>query len=147
MYLLGHLALGYFAASFTGKTTETKYRITQVWFFSMLPDIDILLPFIEHRGATHSIAAILVLTVMSLVRRQLLPYVASYASHILLGDLISGGVQLLWPLTNTVFAINLLTQPSLLELIVEIVLFTAMLSSPRFKQEWANERELSSPEI
>jgi len=60
MYVLGHMALGYFAALLTRKTTGTQYSILPVWFFSMLPDIDLLLPFMSHRGATHSLAAILV---------------------------------------------------------------------------------------
>lgn len=60
MYFLGHMALGYFAALLTRKTTGTQYSILPVWFFSMLPDIDLLLPFMSHRGATHSLAAILV---------------------------------------------------------------------------------------
>ena len=142
MYFLGHLALGYFAASLTEKVTSTRYRLVPIWFFSMLPDIDLLLPFMSHRGATHSLAAILVLAAVSLVRRELVPYAASYASHILVGDLVTGGSTLLWPLTNAVFAINLLTQPSLLELTIEILLFAAMLSSPRFQKEWTHEEEL-----
>ena len=147
MYFLGHMALGYFAASSTGKTTGTKYRLLLVWFFSMLPDIDLLLPFMSHRGATHSLAAILVLASICLVRRELLPYAASYASHIIAGDYITGGVQFLWPLTDAVFGVNLLLQPSLLETAVEIILFAAMLSLPQFKKEWAQEKELLSPVI
>jgi membrane-bound metal-dependent hydrolase YbcI (DUF457 family) len=139
MYFLGHLALGYFAASLTGKTTGIRYRLLPIWFFSMLPDVDLLLPFMSHRGATHGLTAIMVLLALSLVRRELLPYAASYASHILVGDLITGGSPLLWPLTDAYFGASLLRQPSLPETAVEIVLFAAMLSSPRFKKEWAQE--------
>jgi len=141
MYFLGHLALGYFAASLIGKATGIQYRLLPIWFFSMLPDVDLLLPFMSHRGATHSLAAMLALAAVSLFRRELLPYAASYASHILVGDLVTGGSPLLWPLTDAVFGI-LLLQSSLLEIAVEVMLFAAMLSSPRFKKEWAQEKEL-----
>ena len=137
MYFLGHLALGYFAASLTGKTTGTRYRLLLVWFFSMLPDIDLLLPFMSHRGATHSLAAILALAAVSLLWRELLPYAASYASHILIGDLVTGGGAFLWPLTDAVFGVSLLRQPSIPEAAVEVLLFAAMLSLPRFRKEWA----------
>ena len=142
MYILGHLALGYFAASLTGKTTGIRYRLLYVWFFSMLPDVDLLLPFMSHRGATHSLAAMLALAAVSLFRRELLPYAASYASHIMVGDLVTGGSPLLWPLTDAYFGVKLLRQPSLPEIAVEIVLFAAMLSSLRFNKEWAQEKEL-----
>lgn len=141
MYFLGHFALGYFAASLTGKTTGAKYRLLLVWFFSMLPDVDLLLPFMSHRGATHSLAAILVLASMSLIRGELLPYAASYASHIIVGDLVTGGGPLIWPLTDAYIGVNLLRQPSFLETAVEIILFAAMLSSPRFKKEWTQEKK------
>jgi len=147
MYFLGHLALGYYAASLTGKATGIRYRLLLVWFFSMLPDVDLLLPFMSHRGATHSLAATLALVALSLVWRGFLPYAASYASHILVGDLVTGGVPLLWPLTDTVFGFSFLRQPSILEIAVEITLFAAMLSSPRFKKEWAQEKKLLSPVI
>ena len=141
MYFLGHLALGYFAASVTGKTTGIQYRLLPIWFFSMLPDVDLLLPFMSHRGATHSLAAILVLVAVSLFRRELLPYAASYASHIIVGDYVTGGGPLLWPQTDAVFGASLLRQPSLLEFAVEILLFAAMLSLPQFKKEWRQEKE------
>ena len=147
MYFLGHFALGYFAASSTRKITGIRFRLLPLWFFSMLPDIDVLLPFMSHRGPTHSLAAILIMIAVSLVWRALLPYAASYASHILVGDLITGKSPLLWPLTGAVFGVPLFHQPSYLETAVEVILFAAMLSSPRFKKDWAQEKELLSPVI
>jgi membrane-bound metal-dependent hydrolase YbcI (DUF457 family) len=142
MYIPGHLALGYFAASLTGKPTGKRHRLLYVWFFSMLPDVDLLLPFMGHRGATHSLAAAMALASLTLYRRDFLPYAAAYASHILVGDLITGGSPLLWPLTNTIIGIELLRQPSLTEIGVEILLFMAMIRSPRFKKEWAKDKEI-----
>jgi len=140
MYVPGHIALGYFAASLTGRATGTRKRLLYVWFFSMLPDVDLLLPFLDHRGATHSLAAALALAALTFYRRDLLPYAAAYASHILVGDLVTGGSRLLWPLSDRVMGLDLLGQPSLTEAAVEILLFAAMIRSPRFKKEWAKER-------
>lgn len=147
MYFLGHFALGYFAASLTRKITGTRYRLLHVWFFAILPDIDLLIPFMKHRGATHSLVAILVLVAICPVRREFLPYASSYASHIFVGDFVTGGVPLLWPLTYRIYGATFFLQPGLLETAVEIMLFTAMLSLPRFKKEWAKEKELLSPII
>ena len=147
MYFLGHFALGYFAASSTRKITGTRFRLLPIWFFSILPDIDVLLPFMSHRGPTHSIAAILVLASMSLVRRELLPYAASYASHIMVGDLITGKSPLLWPLSDAGFGVSLLHMPSYLETATEIVLFAAMLSLPQFRKDWARRKMLILPSI
>ena len=142
MYIPGHLALGYFAASLTDKATGNRHRLLYVWFFSMLPDVDLLLPFMSHRGVTHSLAAVMALMALSLYRRDMLPYAASYASHVLVGDLVTGGGPLLWPLTFDYLGFSLLRQPSLPEIAVEILLFAAMLRSPCFKEEWAKEKEM-----
>lgn len=142
MYIPGHLALGYFAASLTGKVSYTRKRLLTVWFFSILPDVDLLLPFVRHRGATHSLVAILILVALSLYRRDMFPYTAAYASHILVGDFVTGGSLLLWPLTDAVIGMNLLHQLSLLGISVEIVLFAAMLMSLRFKKELVQEKEV-----
>lgn len=69
MYALGHLAIGYFAASSIEKIKGNLQKILIVWFFSLLHDIDILLPFTSHRGATHSLVAISILMIASLFRR------------------------------------------------------------------------------
>ena len=84
---------------------------------------------------------------ITLRRRELLSYAASYASHIIVGDLVTGGGPFLWLLTDSVFGVNLLRQPSLLEIAVEIGLFAAILSSSRFKKEGAQEKELVSSVI
>jgi len=139
MYAPGHLALGYFAASLTRKNNGSLQRLLIVWFFSLLPDIDLLLPFMSHRGDTHSIAAILILVAVSLIWQGFLPYAAVYANHILVDDLITRGSPLLWPIRNQYIGFRFLFQPSLFESIVEIILFTAMLLSIQLKEDWIQE--------
>jgi len=141
MYIPGHLALGYFAAILTGKETGNRHRLIIVWFFSMLPDVDLLLPFMSHRGATHSLATALAMTALTLYRRDLLTYAAAQASHIIVGDLVTGGSPLMWPLTDDYLGFGFLPMPSLPEIAVEILLFIAMLQSHRFKEDWTKEKE------
>ena len=72
---------------------------------SVLPDIDLLLRFIMHRGLTHSILTITVLMIPFFVvyRRQAIPYYAALLTHILIGDFFTGGIQLFWPLSHNWF--------------------------------------------
>lgn len=68
---------------------------------SVIPDIDLLLRFIEHRGPTHSLITIAALMIPFLIyyRKAAIPYAVALASHSMIGDLI-GGTQLFWPLST-----------------------------------------------
>ena len=91
MYPLGHMALGYFSARATSSITGSKFNLFLVWFISVSPDIDVLIPFLTHRGPTHSLMVIIFFLVpVLLFRREWLPYVAGLGSHALIGDLITG---------------------------------------------------------
>ena len=134
MYPLGHMALGYFSARATRSVTKGNYNLFLVWFISVSPDIDMLIPFLTHRGATHSLVAILIFAVpVLLLRRVWLPYVAALGSHALIGDLITGtkhtpGSMLLWPFTSSFIDIGVyLRMGSLIELGLELVLFILMI--------------------
>ena len=72
---------------------------------SVLPDVDLLLPFIQHRGPTHSIITITLLMIPFFVvyRKKAIPYYAALLSHILIGDFFTGGIELFWPLSNNMF--------------------------------------------
>jgi hypothetical protein len=70
---------------------------------SVVPDIDLLIPFIEHRGPTHSIITSLIIFVpiFAIYHKKATPYLIALIQHSLIGDYIAGGgVQLLWPLTT-----------------------------------------------
>jgi membrane-bound metal-dependent hydrolase YbcI (DUF457 family) len=69
---------------------------------SVLPDMDLLLRFLMHRGPTHSLVAITVLMIPFFVvyGKQAIPYYAAMLSHILIGDYFTGGIELLWPLSQ-----------------------------------------------
>jgi len=109
-FAVGHFALGYLVAKLTAQATETRMNIPLVLTLSVIPDIDILLPFIEHRGPFHSIlmATIIFVPIFVSYGKGGFPYYAALIQHSLLGDYISGGrVQLLWPLTQRLFGIEI----------------------------------------
>jgi membrane-bound metal-dependent hydrolase YbcI (DUF457 family) len=132
LYALGHLAIGYLVAKILGKDSEVD--IPLVLTASLIPDIDIIIPNIPHRGPTHSlmVAFILLLPVFYCWKTKLYTYYAAYASHIF-ADLLAGGVngrgQILWPYSNQ--WINLypkLRMGGEKEAIVEIILFAIALT-------------------
>jgi membrane-bound metal-dependent hydrolase YbcI (DUF457 family) len=103
MYPLGHFALGYLSGMIIGKFTREEVNIPIIWLVSILPDIDIFFPFIEHRGPTHSIIIAISLSLPLLLKyRRGYSCFAALASHSLIGDYFTAyGCQLLWPITLT----------------------------------------------
>ena len=129
MYPLGHLALGYFAGKITSKITKNETNILLLWIFSMLPDIDILIPGLVHRGPTHSIiVATAIFTPIMIYYKKGTSYYASLLSHSLIGDYITAyGCQLLWPINQTWYKYeNALTCTTQM-IPLEILLFTIMI--------------------
>jgi membrane-bound metal-dependent hydrolase YbcI (DUF457 family) len=96
---------------------------------SILPDIDLLLRFLMHRGPTHSFIAMTALMIpfFVLYRKQAIPYYAALLSHIFIGDYFTGGVELLWPLSQGWFgALNIYVKGST-NVILELILFSLTL--------------------
>lgn len=93
----------------------------------MIPDIDILIPFLQHRGPTHSIlsAIALFLPAFLIWRQKAVPYFAAFVQHSLIGDYLGGGgLQLLWPLTNATYGTRIDIRGST-NAIIEILAFLA----------------------
>lgn len=115
---------------------------------AVLPDIDLLFPFIQHRGPTHSIivAIIAFIPLLIIYRKEALPYLIAYVQHGLVGDYIAGGqVQLLWPLTRMYFGTRIdIRSPAnvTIEWIMFLVACIMMLAlkdfSTFFKAHWTN---------
>jgi len=108
-YAVGHLSLGYIIGKFTARILKTKINIPLIFLLSVIPDIDILIPFIEHRGPTHSIVIICLVFVPIFViyKRKAIPYLLAIVQHPLIGDFFAGGrIQLLWPLTTNYYGIE-----------------------------------------
>jgi membrane-bound metal-dependent hydrolase YbcI (DUF457 family) len=106
MFAVGHLALGYLTGKASSKLLSVDINIPLLFFASIIPDIDLLVPSL-HRGPTHSLVvyALLSIPFFILFGKKTIIYFVALAQHALLGDLLAtggmAGVQLLWPLTQT----------------------------------------------
>jgi membrane-bound metal-dependent hydrolase YbcI (DUF457 family) len=112
-YAVGHFALGYILAKLTSKATKTRVIVALIFLLSVIPDVDILIPYVVHRGPFHSIimATIVFIPILALYHKNALPYFIATIQHSLLSDYIAGGkVQLLWPLTQKTFGLELSIQ-------------------------------------
>ena len=82
--------------------------IPLVWVFSLLPDLDLLIPGVRHMGPTHSImfAFAVFLPLFMYKGKEVVPYFLGFTSHTVLGDLITnGGIWFLWPLSRRRFEV------------------------------------------
>jgi membrane-bound metal-dependent hydrolase YbcI (DUF457 family) len=125
MFAIGHFALGYLLGKGSSKFAHVKVNLPLLFAASVLPDVDLLLRFLMHRGPTHSIItiAILMAPFFILYRKQAIPYFAALLSHILIGDFFTGGVQLFWPLSNGTYGILNFEVASMPIAVIELTLF------------------------
>ena len=125
-FAVGHMALAYIIAKPAAKLLKTNLNIPLVMVLSVLPDIDLIVPAF-HRGPSHSVvtALIVFLPIFILYAEKAVPYFLALVSHSLIGDLIGGRVQLLWPLSQGMYGTNLLyvriTDPA--NIALELILF------------------------
>jgi membrane-bound metal-dependent hydrolase YbcI (DUF457 family) len=100
MYPFGHLAIGYLVGKITSELFHVDINLYVVMALSLLPDIDLLIPALSHRGPTHSILVALLLTLpfLFVIGKVAIPYALTLFSHSAIGDLITGNVKLLWPI-------------------------------------------------
>ncbi len=110
MYAVGHMSLGYILAFTTSKALRAKMNIPIVLLVSVLPDIDILIPQLQHRGPAHSmiIATIIFAPVFAIYAKRAAPYYVAFIQHSLVGDYFTGGqMQLLWPLSRQYYGLEI----------------------------------------
>ena len=126
MYLLGHASLGFLAARLVNKFTGYRVNVPLVMIVSLLPDLDLLIPSLPHRGPTHSIIllSLLFIPIIALNRGSLV-YLASLLSHPLIGDYFTSyGCTIFWPLSNHHFKAPVyLHIPLSMETTIEFILF------------------------
>lgn len=131
MLLLGHIALGYITGKIVSKATDQSINIPVIWILSLLPDIDSLIPGLQHRGPTHSIIVALIIftPIFIIASRKAAPYFAALASHSLIGDYLTGKTQLFWPLSLEWLEYERsMRMGSTLELSIEFALFAVMIA-------------------
>ena len=129
MYAVGHLAIGYLSGKATANLTHSNVNVPLLFTLAILPDIDLLIPGLTHRGPTHSIIVLTLVfvPVFLLYKKQALPYFAALLLHPLLGDILTGGAQLLWPLTSAEYGFGLdIANPA--NLLTEWTVFLAALA-------------------
>lgn len=109
-FAVGHFSLGYVLSKASTKLTKTNINLPVIFTLSVIPDTDLLFPFLKHRGPMHSIimAFIVFIPIFAIYRKKAIPYLIALIQHPLIGDYIAGGqVQLLWPLTTQEFGTSL----------------------------------------
>jgi len=76
-------------------------NIPLLFIASVIPDLDLLIPGLKHRGPTHSliIISLLFLPIFMIYKKKTTPYFIATIQHFILGDYLTGSVQLLWPAT------------------------------------------------
>jgi len=137
-YAVGHLALGYLSGKLTSKILSVNVNIPLLFLVSVMPDIDLLIPSLEHRGPIHSIIiyCLLFLPVFMLYGKRATPYFVALTQHILIGDYLTGGTQLLWPITINWYGLGM-EITSFANIFMEWVLFlTSMTIMFKTKDLW-----------
>ncbi|MCW4015792.1 MAG: metal-dependent hydrolase [Candidatus Bathyarchaeota archaeon] len=124
MYAVGHFALGYLSGKVASRFLGVELNLSLIFFASVFPDIDIVIPFLEHRGPLHSVLVLCLLFVplFLLYRRRAVPYFVAVVQHSLIGDYLTGGAQLLWPVSTGVYGVAV-SVDSLSNVVLEWVLF------------------------
>jgi membrane-bound metal-dependent hydrolase YbcI (DUF457 family) len=130
MFAIGHFALGYLTGKGSSKLFDTKLNLPLLLVVSVLPDVDLILQSFDqtlfmHRGALHSIITFIVVMIPFFIiyRKQAIPYYVALLSHSLIGDLPTGGVEMLWPVSQTWFGNNSIPIGSLANVVAEMALF------------------------
>jgi membrane-bound metal-dependent hydrolase YbcI (DUF457 family) len=131
MFAVGHIAIGYLIAKIICRVFNLDLNLPAILTFSLLPDIDLVVPGLLHRGPTHSILFILLISIalLAYLSKPSLPYIAALSTHSLIGDVITdGGVQLLWPFSKEWIQYSYsVTMTSSLEVYLETSLFILLM--------------------
>jgi membrane-bound metal-dependent hydrolase YbcI (DUF457 family) len=114
-------------------------NIPLLFVASVISDIDLLIPGLEHRGPTHSIILLplLFFPAFILYGKRATPYFTAIIQHSILGDyLIGGGIQLLWPITFDWYGIGIKIT-SLTNIFIEWAFFlTSLTIMLKTKDTW-----------
>jgi hypothetical protein len=124
MFAVGHLALGYLGGKATSKLLKEKLNLPLLFVASVLPDLDILFPSLTHRGPSHSPLLLTFLFIPLLVAfgKKALPYYVALLLHPFPADYLTGGTQLLWPVSQAFYGEEILIT-SLLGIALEWAVF------------------------
>ncbi len=124
MYAVGHFALGYLTGKIASKSLAVKINLPLLFLASVFPDIDLLIPGLEHRGPLHSVIVFcfLFIPMFLLYKKRAVPYFVAVIQHSIIGDFLTGGTQLLWPVSLGMYGLGIGID-SLTNIALEWVLF------------------------
>jgi membrane-bound metal-dependent hydrolase YbcI (DUF457 family) len=130
MFAIGHIALGYLTGKASAQKLTVSLNLPLLFTVSILPDIDLLLRFIQHRGPTHSlITAFVFMTPFFIAyRKRVIPYFVALVSHSLIGDFFTGGTQLFWPISTASYGAFNINVTSFVNASAELILFVVMIA-------------------
>ena len=125
LFAVGHLALGYMVGKAFSRILNRRVNISLIFVLSLLPDVDLLMPYIRHRGPTHSVVVMVIISVLFLrfYGRAVIPYLLAAAQHSLIGDYLTGGVQLFWPINRGWYGLKAYQVSSMMNITIELVSF------------------------
>ena len=97
------------ASKIASKSLDVKINLPLIFLASVFPDIDLLVPGLFHRGPLHSIIiyCLFFLPIFLLYRKKAVPYFFAVIQHLIIGDYITGDIQLLWPITNAMYSLDI----------------------------------------
>lgn len=150
MFAVGHLSIAYLIAKACSKWLKVELNLSLIFLLGLIPDIDLLIPGLQHRGLTHSIIIITItfMPIFIIYRKMAIPYFLALAQHILIGDLLTGGgVQLLWPITQTWYGLGI-PITSLTNILVEWLSFLtagAIMFATKDVQKLLNASQFNLP--
>ena len=109
MYAVGHFALGYLTGKIASKSLAVKINLPLLFLASVFPDIDLLIPGLEHRGPLHSVVVFcfLFIPMFLLYKKRAVPYFVAVIQHSIIGDFLTGGTQLLWPVSLDMYGLGI----------------------------------------
>ena len=124
MFAVGHFALGYLGGKVSSKVVGVKFSLPLLFLASVFPDFDILFPFLQHRGPLHSVVVLCLafVPIFLLFRARAVPYFVAVIMHGLVGDFLTGGFQMFWPLSTDLFGLAI-GMYSLTNVVLESSLF------------------------
>ena len=131
VFAVGHIALGYLINKVISRGKNAS--ITAIWTLSLLPDIDLIIPFLRHRGPTHSMIIPIAIFLPLLIarKREAVPYFAAMVTHSVIGDIFTGGgIQLFWPISSDWISSKIVIRMgTAYENYMEITLFAALIGT------------------
>jgi len=90
------------AGKVSAQVLNEKVNIPLIFAFAILPDVDFLIAYFEHRGPAHSVIPMILISLPFLMcyGKTALPYLLATIQHATSDFLTGKGIQLLWPVSK-----------------------------------------------